>query len=306
MKTIKFTFNKLSLVLLFVIYSASLFSQINVYKPFPTLIGTWVTQIFGPTGPNYPYNAYYSWNRYEVNGDTTIGNYTYKKVTVASSIGNPVPGQTILYGSSSYSFAYRNDILNKRVYIYTNITGQYKDTLWYDFNLSIGDTLKSSLSTNFSNSNPRTIVTSIDSVFICGEYYKKFNFAGCSWPNLDLIEGVGFTDHFIQTTPMCPFEPVYLYSTGFTCSSASVNEETLVQINIFPNPVESILQINFLNKNMIFPLSYSIVDCIGKVVFSGTTTENKSIDVSKIKNGLYFILLKDRQNNLYQSKFVKE
>lgn len=289
------------------IFSNCIFSQINVYKPFP-LIGTWVVQSYGPCGPDYGgcSNAYYSYSRYEVFGDTTFGGYIYKNVTCANSMGNSYPGN-VTYGPSIFCFAYRNDIPNKKVYLYINLSGQYKDTLWYDFNLNIGDTLKKTFSIN-SFSDSRSIVTSIDSVLICGVHYKKFQFNCQGEPGLDLIEGVGFIDNFVGTTPMCPFEPVYKYNTGFTCTLLSGKDEISAstnQIELFPNPVLNNLQINYPKQSIALPLKYSIVDCTGKVIFSGNLPENKSIDVSKLKNGLYFLRLLDKQQKTFQSKFLK-
>lgn len=308
----KYTFAKF-VFLLFVILGSNLFSQTIIYKPFPTLYGKWVVQKEGPYDPSGggPNQITYSWKRYEANGDTIINSITYKKVSQANSTGYPTNPGGIPYGPSGFSFAYRNDIANKKVYIYTNISGQYKDTLWYDFNLGIGDTLKSaySLRVDPNSNDQRAIVTSIDSVLICNVYYKRFQFGCGGFQDLGLIEGFGFEDNFIQTGYIyCPFEPVYIYHTDFSCSLTSVNEPTafLKQLQIFPNPALNILQINFPKQNTTLPLDYSIMDCLGKVVITGTIETNKSIDISKIKAGLYFITVQDRQKNFFQDKFVKQ
>jgi hypothetical protein len=311
----KYTFAKF-LFLLFVILGNDLFSQTSIYKPFPTLYGKWVVQKEGPFDPSGGGSGQvtYSWTRYEANGDTIINSITYKKVSAANSIGYPTNPGGIPYGPSNFYFAYRNDVPNKKVYIYTNISGQYKDTLWYDFDLSIGDTLKSSFSLRLSLNDPlnqRTIVTSIDSVLICNVYYKRFQF-GCGvggFQDLGLIEGFGFEDNFIQTGYIyCPFEPVYIYHTDFSCSLTGVNEPTafIKQLQIFPNPALNTLQINYPKQNITLPLNYSIMDCLGKVIITGTAETNKSIDVSKLKTGLYFIMIQDKEKNLFQDKFVKQ
>src|ERR1035437_6479350 len=79
MKTIKFSFNKLSLVLLFVIVYNDLLSQTNVYKPFPDSNIIWVgTAWFYSQGTNYC-DVYDDYNLY-ISGDTTLGNNTYHKL----------------------------------------------------------------------------------------------------------------------------------------------------------------------------------------------------------------------------------
>ncbi|OFY83765.1 MAG: hypothetical protein A3F72_07240 [Bacteroidetes bacterium RIFCSPLOWO2_12_FULL_35_15] len=316
MRNKKIIFPKLSFVLLFVILYSGLFSQINVYKPFPLSYGSWIIYERGPF--DFSSTVIDTWILYETNGDTIIGSQTYKKVITANSIGLPsmVNGiMTIPFGPRTFGFAYRNNIPNKKVFIYTNIAGQFVDTLWYDFNLTIGDTLKKTYSldvnsSNFSSSlySDRRIVTSIDSLLVCGIYHKIFHF-GCGEFSTDLTEGIGFTDNFLNTSFLCPFEPLYIYDTRFSCSLTSIKNEPVAiqnQIEVFPNPVIKTLQINYTNQNIVFPLNYFIVDCLGKLISRGTYTENANIDVRTLKKGIYFLSLKDKQGNLFQSKFVKE
>lgn len=309
MKTGKFKLIQLQLILFFMIFCNTLFSQINNYKPFPLLYGTWITLNVGPfeTNGSSPL-THYSFSRFEANIDTTIGSYIYKKVTVAYSgdypyTGPPPDGLYVPYGPSIFSFAYRNDIPNKKVYIFTNVDGQFIDSLWYDFNLIIGDTLNANTYSIFPLNNP-AIITSIDSILICGIYHKRFSF-NC----IALIEGVGFSDNFVQTYTDCPFENPYYYITDFYCTLTSVNDirnTSFNQIELLPNPVINILQINYTKQNMTLPLEYSIVDCLGKEISQGFRVDNKSIDVSKLNSGLYFIRLQDKQNNIFQSKFLKQ
>ncbi|MGZ4033651.1 MAG: T9SS type A sorting domain-containing protein [Bacteroidia bacterium] len=61
----------------------------------------------------------------------------------------------------------------------------------------------------------------------------------------------------------------------------------------------------YLTKNIYSPVQYSIIDCLGKTVYKGTS-DDKYIDVSMLKSGLYFLRLQDKQNNVYQNKFLKQ
>lgn len=310
MKTRKLKLVQLQLILFFVIFCNSLFSQIDVYKPFPSQYGTWIVLNDGPYEQNGPSPwTHYSFSRYEANIDTTIGSYIYKKVTVAYSgdypYTSPSPdGLYVPYGPSSFCFAYRNDIPNKKVYIFTNVDGQYIDTLWYDFNLTIGDTIKNTFSIlPYSNPFP---VTSIDSIPICDIYHKRFSNYYCE----ALIEGVGFSDNFVQVqTNTCLDEPIYYYSTTFYCTLTSINDlqnTPINQIDLLPNPVLNNLQLNSTNQTIALPFEYSIVDCLGKEISKGTCVDDKSIDVSKLNSGMYFIRLQDKQNKIFQSKFLKQ
>jgi hypothetical protein len=299
-----------NLLIIALVVCCNLFSQSNVYKPFPQVYGSWVVYKQGPLGPGL--TSFSSWQKYEALGDTTIGSYTYKKVTVANNTGYPTWNGTttvIPFGPSVFSFGYRNDVAAKKAY-YLDVTGGVnKDTLWYDFNLNVGDTLKETYayySYGINSNNQRRIVSSIDSVLICGAYYKRFNF-GCSISGgfeTELIEGVGFKDKFDATNfgGGCPFEPYYIYSTTFSiCDITSI--ETYLkdnQLTLYPNPTNSELKIsNSLNIS-----NYCITNNMGEVILKGT--DSSTINVAELANGIYIIKIQDKSGKSYQSKFIKQ
>ena len=316
MNTISSTIKKIAVVVLFMIYNFSLMSQVNTYHPFPLTEGSWEVDSSN-MNTNVLSNDMSS-KIYTVIGDTTIGVYTYKNVFSQHSIGHhptcPIGNGPCrwVYGAFTFAFAYRNDIPHKKVFIYTKIAGQYKDTLWYDFNLKIGDTLKQSYSFDSARHEPLQyqpiIVESIDSVLICGEYNKVFHLP-CRGETL--TEGIGFSGNFIYRNPwdICFFENPTVYDTYFSCNSVSVNEqpESLInQMEIFPNPVVNNLHIKFTNQTNIFIPEYSIIDCLGRVINSGTLNDNQIIDVYKLESGFYILRLYDNKGNLFQSKFFKQ
>ncbi len=86
-----------------------------------------------------------------------------------------------------------------------------------------------------------------------------------------------------------------------------VSENQLVTKNnsiiIYPNPVE-----NILNLHTIFdtPIGYEIYNSLGQVIDNMRTTE-KTIDISELKSGIYFIRFSDEIGNILEShKFVKK
>src|SRR5687767_3014091 len=104
-------------------------AQSNIYKPFPQVYGSWIVKEWGPLGPGQP--GFVSWKRYEAFGDTSIGSYTYKKVTVADNTGYPNGQNVIPFGPATFCFGYRNDIVNKKVYYLDPTGGLNTDILWY-------------------------------------------------------------------------------------------------------------------------------------------------------------------------------
>jgi hypothetical protein len=77
-------------------------------------------------------------------------------------------------------------------------------------------------------------------------------------------------------------------------------------INIYPNPVTDILQVeNKVSGN----LSLQISDPLGRVVFSKASVKgNESIDVSKFRTGMYYIRFNDKTTGtlVKASKFLKK
>lgn len=299
------TIKSYKLLIIVLVVCNNVFSQANVYKPFPQSSGTWSV-----SGQHYigwpPTGSYLTYENYKTSGDTLIGAYTYVKVLYAH---NNSPGP-FNFSPYTFKFAYRNDSMNKKVY-YLDVTGGInKDTLWYDFNLNIGDSLKETFaytSTGYTMNNQRRIVSSIDSVLICGLYHKRFNF-GCSIGGFEtsLIEGAGFKDKFDVTAYLgyCPFEPSAVYSTGFSsCSVTSVQDYVKeTQIKLFPNPTRNELKINSSLKLV----EYIIYNNVGAVVLKGNGSDIQSIKVSSLDDGLYIIKTLDNAGNNYQSKFIKQ
>lgn len=287
------TINSFKLFIIGLVVCSNVFSQTNVYRPFPQGYGFWSMTRQSMSGLNY--------YRYKTSGDTLVGTYTYKKVLYAYNV---TPGP-FNFSPYAFKFAYRNDSINKKVY-YLDVTGGLnKDTLWYDFNLNIGDSVENTYSYMKNGFFNDRVVQSIDSVLICGSYHKRFKF-NCTDYEADLVEGVGFLDNFIHSerTGDCPFEPTYIYSTSFSSCNITSVEDYLKgsTIKIFPNPTSSELRISGLSKIT----EYAIINNIGATILKGNLSDSQSIDVSSLADGMYILNIQDRSAKLYQSKFIKQ
>ena len=85
---------------------------------------------------------------------------------------------------------------------------------------------------------------------------------------------------------------------SWTCyPSLSVDDETLKQLRIYPNPVEDQLNINLVQNT---ETMIEIFDILGKRVFTRKIIESIAIDVSSLKSGLY--LMKFIQNDRVTTK----
>lgn len=70
--------------------------------------------------------------------------------------------------------------------------------------------------------------------------------------------------------------------------------------SIFPNP--SSHKITFASTELI--KSYVIYDAMGKVVVKNSNSNNQ-VDISKLKSGMYFLILQSENGSKEALKFVK-
>jgi hypothetical protein len=85
-------------------------------------------------------------------------------------------------------------------------------------------------------------------------------------------------------------------------SSSSVDENNQAYIGIYPNPVENVIQ---LNTNLETSIQFEIYNSIGQKIAQGATTD-KTISITDIETGIYFIRLSDAMGNTVSpQKLVK-
>lgn len=89
-----------------------------------------------------------------------------------------------------------------------------------------------------------------------------------------------------------------------TSLSTAIESNEFVVGNIYPNPVNNVLNINFtdqLNQSV----QVQIVSISGKIVLEKSlTSQDNSIDLSRVESGLYFVQLKGERIN-YTQQIVK-
>jgi len=76
------------------------------------------------------------------------------------------------------------------------------------------------------------------------------------------------------------------------------------EFKIYPNPVESILNIEFTNLQI---NELSVIDFMGRIIFTktGKIDDKTSIDVSNLKNGIYILSIQTVDNKKIIKRFVK-
>ena len=105
-------------------------------------------------------------------------------------------------------------------------------------------------------------------------------------PNLTCIE---VDNAAYSTTNWTAIDATTSFSEN--CATMSINDETISQIKLFPNPSSDYL--NIKSKNIVNQ-DYQIMDILGKPIGSGTMISNK-INISLLKSGIYFLRLSDEK-----------
>jgi len=134
----------------------------------------------------YPYNGTESYTRsVRFNEDTLINSLHYKKVF--SSL-EEYPENWDLLG-------YIRETQNKEVFFTTDTSNQ--EYLFFDFNVNINDTISYYWLSDYYVVNDQSIIKSIDTVLIAGEYRKRIGIGGVYESDTSdyWVEGLGNIKH---------------------------------------------------------------------------------------------------------------
>jgi len=85
-------------------------------------------------------------------------------------------------------------------------------------------------------------------------------------------------------------------------SALNIEDETLVDVSIYPNPVEAILTIE-TSADLINKIA-TVFDMNGKRVLNQKLTTN-TLDVSGLESGIYFLRLESEGRSI-KRKFIKK
>lgn len=95
-----------------------------------------------------------------------------------------------------------------------------------------------------------------------------------------------------------------LPTMGFDMSGSMATTEVGAQngIYIYPNPVEDVLNLTKVSEGAI----YTLYDAAGRQVAQGAVTKRRSVDVSALRPGVYFISVTDKDEVVLNTKFIKK
>ena len=300
------------LLLYLLCFSALGHAQTNVYHPFPENNPVWNFHRFDGVcaNPNPPLPGTCE-SRYSINyeADTVILGLTYHKLTSPLFIDYSCSGtryDTIYYG------AIRQDTAAKKVY-FVNWNSS-TESLLYDFNLEVGDTIQGYLECDYAGQVDT--VVSIDSVLVGNSYHKRWLIN--AFYSVHIIEGVGSDYGLIEPIPQAIPDMHSFYAFCFSESGQTLYPDTSTscnlishtkmlpstkerQLSVFPNP--AIGQFTITVPEVAIRLY--VIDMTGRVVLEqpidGVTTFHV---VDSLDPGIYMLMVADAQQNFYRNKIV--
>jgi len=292
-------------------------AQTSIYHPFPDSNAVWGMKSWCMDGQCG--DAALIQNRYA--GDTLIEGLLYKRIhevfVMTSSNGCCYPPEDL--GSGFL----REDTLAKRVFWRSGAMAQ--DSLLYDFDAQVGDTLKGYMG-SCGDWGQYWTVESIDSTLIGINYRKRINFQvfdPCT--RFAIVEGVG-SMMGLTTCPYIPFEfgitlqcftasDSLLYSApcGPDIEACGDLASTIPErfsangpyLRISPNPATGYLHVDFDMASM--PAMLIILDMRGVPVLEFSTNQPRSdIDISPLSPGPYVLLVKKKGTLVSYAKLIKQ
>lgn len=272
----------------------------------------WKTNhVWLPPSP-FGYNGY---SESTISGDTMINNLSYIKI---HETAYDVFCTDIITGGPNYIGALREDTIQNKILFIPE--GNEVETILYDYNLQVGDTLP--LGYNIITDD--IFVSSIDTIETYGTLRMRWRLSAQYLGQFaDIIEGIGSTNGL--THPIYVFEAysflrcyeqddtlVYLME-GLNCVMPTdscfylgIAEGETLDISYFPNPVTASFTVNF-TKN--FPGEYTleIYNQFGAyqkgLQLSGGI---ETVNIEDLNSGIYFLVLRDEFSILDKQKIIKK
>ena len=288
--------------------------QTNVYHPFPNPV-IWRADYYYDLEFQYPCRKWYYFQYYS-SGDTLINSKVYRKIFLIGIYDHQTClGEPIYLPNPGYMGALRDDSsANKTFFRFPNSSA---DSLLYDYNLTVGDTLKGFITYPAINYHP--VVLSVDSISINGQFHKKWNFTQEPDPlgNFPyIIEGIGTSAGFIDYIFTNNVDMSYRYlrcvrdssiiyfNSGTGCDLIlSTPDELPLESNckVFPNPTfnEATLKVDQDLENA----TISIINIFGEQIRQIKNFTGKEIILYRenLSNGIYFLRI-IQENKIIASK----
>lgn len=254
----------------------------------------------------------------EIVGDSVIGGLTYKHLIYHGVMSeNPINPQPGVICNADYTFSNLYGFVRqagKKVYSYDLMNSV--DTLLYDFDLQVGETLPLTI----INSDTDITVTAITNFQVGNETRSIFDLSSNLGVSEKLIEGIGHDKGLLGT--MQPFEffesnlicysrnDTTYYDNGVDVCDLNVglNEfQSNIKVEVFPNPTSDYLTIT--SSQFAEIQSFEMVDLLGAkctIMVDFSSSEKAILNLESLVSGNYILQVHQRNGEVYRLKMVKE
>jgi hypothetical protein len=287
--------------------------QTSIYHPFPTSNTSWREKSNAYSGFCSDYQDF-------IPGDTIINGEVYTKIQrfgVQYQLFGGNCTNDIIATYNEYRGAYRNDSVNKKVlFIPAN---EISDTLLYDFNLNINDSLPASFLYN-PLIGMNSYVSQVDSMLIGMNYHKRFWISSSTGINqyMFLVEGIGSNQGLLALifpqfenfeNLLCVIQEGNTIYPDATTQCDLVTEipsrpNLIIPVTLFPNPTSEYIKITF--ENIIKDVDLEIFDLLGvKKLMVQNISPGCNLNISNLDPGLYLYQIYLNRKAAYRGKLTK-
>lgn len=303
---------RIIIIILFIFTSLSLTVSAQVGTHFADSNAVWkINYRWMPPSP-FGYNGY---AENYISGDTIINDKVYKKI---GKTGYDIFCTDIITSGPDYMGALREDTTQNKVFFIPD--GFQNDTLLYDYNLQVGDTLPPGYNTMFLGGE--LFVAFIDTIETIGVLRQRWNLEAEYYGQFaSIIEGIGSTTGLLEEIYMfeadaflrCYYQnDTAVYTGGVSanecvmptdsCYFLGIYEEDILDVTCYPNPANDWLHITFSGNVSIEQVQ--IYDHIGRKVLLVSLNYEK-IDVSELKPGMYFVSVLTNKGRSVQKLIIQ-
>jgi len=262
-------------------------------------------------------NEYYYYNYY-FGGDTLINSSLHIKIMRDSVVLQGIGGPSCLLDPwasfTGYLGAMKHDSIANKVFLVWPNTNN--DTLIYDYNLVVGDTIKGLL-TNGCN----MVISTVDSLLIGNQYRRRWNFITCNEGPGYIIQGIGSDNGLIESinsSGFCYSDLVCVKDSKMTFFTSNVSSTYGCQlivtkfnelkkekiVHFYPNPFST--STTFRTDKLLNNVSLIAYNSLGQVVKQMNNLAGHSIIFKRdnLPSGLYFIRIKKDNKIISFDKLV--